>query len=71
MECKYIYAHDVGCKNLELIDTLWNVNCIPPLCILKTLLELIDTLWNVNFLMYGIAFTKYSELIDTLWNVNF
>ena len=26
MECKYIYAHDVGCKNLELIDTLWNVN---------------------------------------------
>ena len=54
----------------ELIDTLWNVNCIPLLCILKALLELIDTLWNVNIIFPLHIAILLGELIDTLWNVN-
>ena len=33
---------------LELIDTLWNVNLLRLYDILYDFLELIDTLWNVN-----------------------
>ena len=32
----------------ELIDTLWNVNCIKGFPVSYKSLELIDTLWNVN-----------------------
>ena len=32
----------------ELIDTLWNVNLLPPQYHEGRNIELIDTLWNVN-----------------------
>ncbi len=35
-------------KQLELIDTLWNVNMIGTLSPDMGHTELIDTLWNVN-----------------------
>ena len=35
-------------SNIELIDTLWNVNEHPGLHLLLFANELIDTLWNVN-----------------------
>ena len=34
--------------NLELIDTLWNVNWTPLVDEADSSIELIDTLWNVN-----------------------
>ena len=33
---------------IELIDTLWNVNCFQRTCKNQNRKELIDTLWNVN-----------------------
>ena len=41
-------TNDFG--RIELIDTLWNVNCRRNLPNSKILYELIDTLWNVNFI---------------------
>ena len=53
MECKSKWAFHQARKNIELIDTLWNVNHLnlPHLSVSGG--ELIDTLWNVNmyFLM--------------------
>ena len=34
---------------IELIDTLWNVNMFRPRRVARPVKELIDTLWNVNF----------------------
>ena len=33
---------------IELIDTLWNVNCFSAFLFCFGAAELIDTLWNVN-----------------------
>ena len=38
----------------ELIDTLWNVNNLSCLPLLRHNWELIDTLWNVN--LFAISF---------------
>ena len=48
MECKSKWAFHQARKNIELIDTLWNVNHLnlPHLSVSGG--ELIDTLWNVN-----------------------
>ena len=54
----------------ELIDTLWNVNLIPPDLFRRGKEELIDTLWNVNDKSDFYMVCAYNELIDTLWNVN-
>ena len=64
---KLILNHD----NLELIDTLWNVNTIRTMTrYMSILVQLIDTLWNVNNVIAASFASAISELIDTLWNVN-
>ena len=70
VECKY--THLSGSKNViaELIETLWNVNCILLSHLFFSALELIETLWNVNLVGVGAASVGVAELIETLWNVN-
>ena len=48
VECKFIYNQGQQIQQIELIETLWNVNYINPFLqdCLKS--ELIETLWNVN-----------------------
>ena len=70
MECKYVcsrgYCYIV---QVELIDTLWNVNrAIAPRKPSEKI-ELIDTLWNVNLFSKAKYEEGRYELIDTLWNV--
>ena len=48
MECKFVNMIFDDEMELELIDTLWNVNIVSKSLVLHSLLELIDTLWNVN-----------------------
>ena len=55
---------------LELIDTLWNVNQIKYAALFVQSRELIDTLWNVNEEWGRRMASELRELIDTLWNVN-
>ena len=54
----------------ELIDTLWNVNCLCQPLLGPMHRELIDTLWNVNISQTARQKILTTELIDTLWNVN-
>ena len=49
MECKYVSVWHFYSKLIELIDTLWNVNCFKLFLGVLSCLELIDTLWNVNY----------------------
>ena len=49
MECKYIYAHDVGCKNLGINRYIMECKCQKTWTDCKRRIELIDTLWNVNY----------------------
>ena len=55
---------------MELIDTLWNVNCFSAFLFCFGAAELIDTLWNVNVTDATAINKMETELIDTLWNVN-
>ena len=48
MECKYNLGGVLNEWNVELIDTLWNVNKQEGKEKINKILELIDTLWNVN-----------------------
>ena len=48
MECKSLPGLTKIGGDLELIDTLWNVNNCTRFQFQKKLQELIDTLWNVN-----------------------
>ena len=48
MECKFSYLNKRNQVNIELIDTLWNVNDKKVIEKLLNKYELIDTLWNVN-----------------------
>ena len=48
MECKYRKAVNNNNWYYELIDTLWNVNCLLEYFEYLEGRELIDTLWNVN-----------------------
>ncbi len=51
MECKLSKFFSCPVKpHLELIDTLWNVNCSLLSRTEIRHIELIDTLWNVNIL---------------------
>ena len=61
MECKFSGSHIPFSGNIELIDTLWNVNLVDRCTYNPGPAELIDTLWNVNVflknnyvLIYGI-----------------
>ena len=48
MECKYNADQINPERNIELIDTLWNVNEAGQKYRHFKIGELIDTLWNVN-----------------------
>ena len=48
MECKFALSLSYRRFDLELIDTLWNVNKGRPVSSSNCTVELIDTLWNVN-----------------------
>ena len=48
MECKLVNGQGNVIVQLELIDTLWNVNWCTILIRKEVSKELIDTLWNVN-----------------------
>ena len=49
MECKLYLYYLCQKLNVELIDTLWNVNDGLPAGNYSIKMELIDTLWNVNY----------------------
>ena len=70
MECKSktfaIHAPNAP----ELIETLWNVNLIPPDLFRRGKEELIETLWNVNMKLLLVLLAVKQELIETVWNVN-
>ena len=48
MECKLVKEPAQKAWELELIDTLWNVNIRDEGTVQDIADELIDTLWNVN-----------------------
>ena len=49
MECKFCSSlSSLSRFEIELIDTLWNVNTIMTQWFKMLVEELIDTLWNVN-----------------------
>ena len=48
VECKSVTYEKEYEENMELIETLWNVNKKDTVAKLATALELIETLWNVN-----------------------
>ena len=52
MECKLKKGKEVVDRQVELIDTLWNVNVYYMHQIPRQYKELIDTLWNVNSLLF-------------------
>ena len=70
MECKYNGDKQELYEDVELIDTLWNVNRQLKSRVRDSNIELIDTLWNVNRELEQILGKWKPELIDTLWNVN-
>ena len=55
---------------IELIETLWNVNCLLEYFEYLEGKELIETLWNVNEPEEPEPEPEEPELIETLWNVN-
>ena len=70
MECKSLWDQRPFPIEIELIDTLWNVNEAAIINLSDYSIELIDTLWNVNVKTLQNQANRLRELIDTLWNVN-
>ena len=54
----------------ELIDTLWNVNCIHPTSGQSRSYRINRYIMECKYIFAGINESNKMELIDTLWNVN-
>ena len=52
-----MFDEQVG-QNIELIETLWNVNDIDVDFETERRQELIETLWNVNFTQFKVVESK-------------
>ena len=61
MECKLSLGKVAKNLSNELIDTLWNVNCVAGNPCVAVNPELIDTLWNVNTYMLMMSDARTSN----------
>ena len=70
MECKSKYCSDSFCKQIELIETLWNVNDdtnvndVVKIRINRNIVE-------CKYVLQLIKRLYKPELIDTYWNVDY
>ena len=58
VECEFYQKQLYLARIFVLIDTWWNVNCIPRSSFLCFGRVLIDTWWNVNELIHAVQGTR-------------
>ena len=69
MECKLNHQYSNQKVQLELIDTLWNVN-MKNCQTAARLLRINRYIMECKLWTFSLRGKRYGELIDTLWNVN-